>query len=430
MKYIKNILKIIAYIILIFFLGLVCITFVQTDILKKDYVNIFDHTYFVVTTGSMSGTIETNDLIIVKLTQDVKKNEIISFRDKNNTIVTHRVVKIEAGKYYCKGDRNNSIDEPIAKSDIIGKVTFIISPRNIAKVIILLIMLFIILSLLNFDKLFEKVIRREIKEKSNSKKLDESIEVYEDITTLEVPDFIASDIASRDDVDEKIVEIFKMKDDEHNGNTISIPLNEIQELKNALEAKEKEEAIEEVEVLDIDKNKIITKNSDREKDVLNLVNNTLKIKNNGIKTSKINSKWLAKYKYVYKLAGMLLVPDIDEVYRMIEKPPFKEMFNYDLDKAGLSQLLRNMIYDMPINVYISILVYAIIYNDLEFFDGIFKIFRYKIQSDKSFISNSTEVEKSIKSTMKLMKEISKTFDSNNDFSLDKIDKLLKIRSAR
>lgn len=430
MKYIKNIFKIIAYIILIFFLGLVCITFVQTDILKKDYVNIFNHTYFVVTTGSMSGTIETNDLIVVKLTKDVKKNDIISFRDKNDTIVTHRVVKIEADKYYCKGDRNNSIDEPVVKSDIIGKVTFIISPKNIAKVIILLIMLFIILSLMNFDKLFEKVIRKEIKEKTNSKKLDESIEVYEDITTLEVPDFIANDMASRDDIDEKIAEIFKMKDDEHNGNTISIPLHEIQELKNALDEKEEIEEEEEIEVLDIDKNKIVTKNKDREKDVLTLVNNILKIKNNGIKTTKINSKWLAKYKYVYKLAGMLLVPDIDEVYRMIEKPPFKEIYNYDLEKAGLSQLLRNKIYDMPINVFISILVYSIMYNDVEFFDGIFKIFRYKVQSDNSFINNSTSVNKSIKSTMKLMKEITKTFDDNSDFSLDKIDKLLKIRLSR
>ncbi len=430
MKYIKNILKIIAYVILIFFLGLVCITFVQTDILKKDYVNIFDHTYFVVTTGSMSGTIETNDLIVVKLTQDVKKGEIISFRDKNNTIVTHRVIKIEEGKYYCKGDMNNSMDEPITKNDIIGKVSFIISPKNIAKVIIILIILFIILSLLNFDKLFEKVIRKEIKEKNNSKRLDDSIEVYEDITTLEVPDFIANDIASRDDIDEKIVQIFKMKDDEHNGNTITIPLNEVQELQRELEALEEEEIQEEVEVLDIDKNKIITRNIDREKDVLNLVNNILKIKNNGINTSKINTKWLAKYKYVYKLAGLLLIPQYDDVYRMIEKPPFREIYNYDLEKAGLSQLLRNKIYDMPVNVFISILVYAIMYNDIEFFDGVFKIFRYKVQSDNSFIDIGEDIEKSIKNTMKFMKEVSKTFDDNNEFNLDKIDKLLKIRASK
>ena len=430
MKYIKNILKIIAYIILIFFLGLVCITFVQTDILKKDYVNIFDHTYFVVTTGSMSGTIETNDLIVVKLTQDVKKGEIISFRDKNNTIVTHRLIKIEEGKYYCKGDMNNSIDEPITKNDIIGKVSFIISPKNIAKVIIILIILFIILSLLNFDKLFEKVIRKEIKEKNNSKRLDDSIEVYEDITTLEVPDFIANDIASRDDIDEKIVQIFKMKDDEHNGNTISIPLNEIQELQRELESLEEEEIQEDVEVLDVDKNKIITRNIDKEKDVLNLVNNILRIKNNGINTSKINTKWLAKYKYVYKLAGLLLIPQYDDVYRMIEKPPFREIYNYDLEKAGLSQLLRNKIYDMPVNVFISILVYAIMYNDIEFFDGVFKIFRYKVQSDNSFIDIGEDIEKSIKNTMKFMREVAKTFDDNNEFSLDKIDKLLKIRASK
>ena len=127
---------------------------------------------------------------------------------------------------------------------------------------------------------------------------------------------------------------------------------------------------------------------------------------------------------------MLLVPDINEVYKMVEKPPFKEIFNYDLEKAGLSQLLRNMIYDMPINVYISILVYAIVYNDVEFFDGIFKIFRYKIQSDSNFVNTNNDIDKSIKSTMKFMKEMTKSFDKNSDFNLDKIDKLLRIRSSR
>ena len=68
MESVKKILKYVAYGFLSFLIILCVYTFVVTDILKKDHVNVFGYTYFVVATGSMSGTIEVNDIIFVKIT--------------------------------------------------------------------------------------------------------------------------------------------------------------------------------------------------------------------------------------------------------------------------------------------------------------------------------------------------------------------------
>ena len=63
----KNIFKFSSTAFLVMLVLLCVYTFVVTDILKKDYVNIFGYSYFVVATGSMSGTIEVDDIIFVKI---------------------------------------------------------------------------------------------------------------------------------------------------------------------------------------------------------------------------------------------------------------------------------------------------------------------------------------------------------------------------
>ena len=56
----------------------------------------------------------------------------------------------------------------------------------------------------------------------------------------------------------------------------------------------------------------------------------------------------------------------------VENPPFKEIYDYDLDKVGLSDVIRNKISEMPIYVILRLLTFTILYNDDELFDGIFK----------------------------------------------------------
>ena len=79
-----------------------------------------------VETGSMSGTIEEGDLIVIKKTNDYKIGDIITFLPEGDKIpTTHRIIGIEDGKYITRGDANNTADtRPIAYDRIIGEYQF------------------------------------------------------------------------------------------------------------------------------------------------------------------------------------------------------------------------------------------------------------------------------------------------------------------
>ena len=80
MKYISKIVEIILNIIIILMLIIVILAatyVVQTKVMKKDYANIFGYTGFEVITGSMSGTIEVGDVVIVKIENSIQENDII-----------------------------------------------------------------------------------------------------------------------------------------------------------------------------------------------------------------------------------------------------------------------------------------------------------------------------------------------------------------
>lgn len=99
---------------------------VQIKILNNSYANIFGFTFFEVATGSMADTIQIGDAVIIKITNDVKENDIIVYKEENN-FITHRLIeKDEDGKLVTKGDANNSEDKPIESSQVLGKVIYII----------------------------------------------------------------------------------------------------------------------------------------------------------------------------------------------------------------------------------------------------------------------------------------------------------------
>lgn len=151
--YILNILIILVTIIII----LAIYYFVQIKVFNKPYTNIFGYTFFEVATGSMDPTIDVGDVIIVKITNEVNENDIIVC-NKDNAFITHRLIKIEEDNFITKGDANNTEDEPMQKSDLIGKVVNIIpdfslwrkiifTPQVIIPIFIMLILLRIILLL-------------------------------------------------------------------------------------------------------------------------------------------------------------------------------------------------------------------------------------------------------------------------------------------
>lgn len=411
MAYIKKIFKSIAYLFLTLLVLLCIYTFITTDIMKKDYANIFGYTYFVVKTGSMSGSLEVNDIIFVKLTQDVKRHDIISYVDDKGNIITHRLVRIVGDKLIAQGDVNNTEDDPITKDRVIGVVKGSISPSFILKLVATFLIVFIFLVLINFDGIMEKIIIKDKDEK----------------TTGTVPDDI---FVTKNRQEEKST-----------GLTVTIPLDEIIKIEEVQEKKAEEndeiEILELEEVIDIENNSIVTKelNSrrERERELLELVSNLLRIKNNTLTTTRINKKWLTKYQYVYKLAQMINYSDGDGIIDMINHPTFREIYDYDLDKAGLYLNLRNKIYEMPIYIFLRILTFAIIYNDEEFFDGIFKIMKYKIQIDKNnyfreIKKTDSYGRKQLKLLITFMQKISVKYDNKNVFELNKIEKSEKLKS--
>lgn len=113
-------------IVLIIILIIVTFCYAQLKIFHKEYINFCGYTIFQVITGSMSGTIEIQDIVIVKLTNNVEENDIITYKSGEN-FVTHRVIRKEENQIVTKGDANNLEDAPITNEQIVGKVVFIFS---------------------------------------------------------------------------------------------------------------------------------------------------------------------------------------------------------------------------------------------------------------------------------------------------------------
>ena len=81
----------------------------------------------------MEPTINTYDLIIVKINQNVGENDIVTFYS-DNTFITHRIIKYKSDdKILTKGDANNTSDKYISKDAIIGKVIYNIRGFGIIK---------------------------------------------------------------------------------------------------------------------------------------------------------------------------------------------------------------------------------------------------------------------------------------------------------
>lgn len=398
-KNFKDFLRIIAYFFLFLLVSLCVYTFFAIDIMKKDYVNVFGYTYFTVSTGSMSGTIEVNDIIFVKVTDKANVGDVITFKNKKDEIITHRVIQRLDDTYITQGDVNNVADDPVPKEDVIGKVKWVISPSFILKLIAVFLILFIFLSLINFDKIVKKYIIPEANDKNDK--------------ITEVPDEIfRSDSRKGEEV-------------KSTGSTIWIPVKEIEQIKidKTEDAKE-----DEIELLDDDDDFACEKDS-LEISLIDEVVNLLKIRNKLLINSRINKKWVTKFQYVYTLALCLDNHDTVNFKNAINNPTFEEIFDYDLERIGFYEKLRSKIFDMPIHVCIRLMIYAVMYNDVEYFDGIYKILKYKVHLDvKNNYIYTNSSNKQIKILIKFMREFVSNYDNKNAFELEKIDKLVKIKN--
>ena len=125
-KFMKNILKATRSII-VFIVTIVIIYGILGNFSSKNATifNVARFSNFVVLTGSMEPGISPGDYITIrKVNPDkLKVNDIVTYKI-NQVVVTHQIVKIDGDKITTQGTANNVADNPISKSDILGKYVF------------------------------------------------------------------------------------------------------------------------------------------------------------------------------------------------------------------------------------------------------------------------------------------------------------------
>ena len=218
-KLLKKICNIILDILIVIF-GLILIITIYNDIqvkaFNKSYADFFGYTSFEVQTGSMVPAININDLVIVKINDSPKINDIITYQ-KGNSFITHRVVESYRETFVTRGDANNAKDEAIKKSQIVGKVVKVIPNFGAVRKTLLnpVVLITLIVSIYILSRLFsnKKSKLKELLSKSKKVKLKDEIkemeeeldrpvevtEIEEDEEELEKP--IAVNITETEDED-------------------------------------------------------------------------------------------------------------------------------------------------------------------------------------------------------------------------------------
>lgn len=124
----KKILSIFVYVLIAAMLLYNIAIIVQKISNPNQIPSFLGYKNFIILSESMADTLNTGDLIFVKESEEIKNNEIISFKE-GSSIVTHRVIEIieQDGQvfYKTKGDANKTIDERlITKNEIEGVYCF------------------------------------------------------------------------------------------------------------------------------------------------------------------------------------------------------------------------------------------------------------------------------------------------------------------
>ena len=98
---------------------------VQKFVFRAPVPSVFGYATLSVQTGSMSGTIEAGDLVLIKKTNDYEEGDIVTFLHEGEDVpTTHRIIGVALdGKFITKGDANNTQDSlPVDEAEIFGEV--------------------------------------------------------------------------------------------------------------------------------------------------------------------------------------------------------------------------------------------------------------------------------------------------------------------
>lgn len=122
MKVIKRILTIVITIILVTIFTYNVYNIINIKVLKKDTTPVFGYSMLEVVSGSMEPTIHVGDMIIIDLLgNNFQENDIVTFKDENGALVTHRIISLNGNEMITKGDNNDSEDPVNTTDTIIGK---------------------------------------------------------------------------------------------------------------------------------------------------------------------------------------------------------------------------------------------------------------------------------------------------------------------
>ena len=182
MRVVKKIFRWVFDIILFVILGIALImayNHIQVNIKGNTYTTMLGYSAFEVSTGSMSGTMEIGDAILVKLidqNETVNKDEIVVY-SQGTALVTHRIVEVNGNQIVTKGDANNTNDTPIQRNQIVGKVIkvipnfrmwkeIILTPKVLIPASVALLLLWVFFS---YDKVKVEVVVKEEPTKTKKK---------------------------------------------------------------------------------------------------------------------------------------------------------------------------------------------------------------------------------------------------------------------
>jgi len=180
LKLLFNLLIYVLMFILISYLGLriygKLVNPTDNAILGKYYV-------FQIASSSMETNLHIGDYIVVKRTDDLKKGDVITFQE-DGVYITHRIHEIDGDKIVTKGDANQSLDDSIDKTVVLGKVLFKASILSfLVKYKFIIVSILIGLFILEYvfcENKMEEVIDEEIKNDDILKVDDAEVYLEED----------------------------------------------------------------------------------------------------------------------------------------------------------------------------------------------------------------------------------------------------------
>lgn len=123
-EFMKKLIKLIRKIFILCLILILMYVIYAKYIEKRDLISIFNKSFLIVMTGSMEPSIEGKELIIIDKKEKYKIGDIVTYKDSEDFIVTHRIIDITDKYFIAKGDSNNISDDKQSIDNIYGKVIF------------------------------------------------------------------------------------------------------------------------------------------------------------------------------------------------------------------------------------------------------------------------------------------------------------------